>query len=64
MSTTAHLLHDARTFVEWRDQTAATWEQLATYVEARAPLSDHPADHRRRARTLRKFARMLRAEVE
>lgn len=64
MSLPAHLQHDARTFVEWRDQTADAWEQLATYVEERVPLSDHPADHRRRARTLRKFARQLRAEVE
>lgn len=64
MSAHAHLLHDARDFPTWRDETAAAWEQLATHADARALIADNPKAHRRRARTLRKFARQLREEME
>jgi hypothetical protein len=62
MPSASHLLHDDRDFAQWRDETAAAWETLASHADERAPLSANPKTHRRRARTLRKLAAMLRAE--
>ena len=53
---------DDRTFEEWRDETAASFEVMAIRNEQRALFAKNPTRYRRRAQAMRLIARVLRAQ--